>query len=169
MALFKNDHDLKDQLEATKAEVTEHEAVIAQRESDIINITEQMAEVSERLETRTAELAEATIENATLTGELEEAKAELVESKEAQESFEEKVPLLACKSLAFLSQSQPLQTMRPTTSTHNTQILKPPTQQPLERSGERTKPQLRLRFNHHQTTKKIIPWPTQSQASTTIS
>ena len=42
MALFKNDQDLKDQLEATKAEVVQHEAVIAQRESEIINITEQM-------------------------------------------------------------------------------------------------------------------------------
>ena len=111
MALFKNDHDLKDQLEATKAEVTEHEAVIAQRESDIINITEQMAEVSERLETRTAELAEATIENATLTGELEEVKAELVESKEAQESFEEKVSSAALARMQELGISEPVATI----------------------------------------------------------
>ena len=111
MALFKNDHDLKDQLEATKAEVTEHEAVIAQRESDIINITEQMAEVSERLETRTAELAEATIENATLAGELEEAKAELVESKEAQESFEEKVSSAALARMQELGVSEPVATI----------------------------------------------------------
>ena len=111
MALFKNDHYLKDQLEATKAEVTEHEAVIAQRESDIINITEQMAEVSEILETRTAELAEATIENATLTGELEEVKAELVESKEAQESFEEKVSSAALARMQELGVSEPVATI----------------------------------------------------------
>ena len=70
-----------------------------------------MAEVSERLETRTAELAEATIENATLTGELEEAKAELVESKEAQESFEEKVSSAALARMQELGVSEPVATI----------------------------------------------------------
>ena len=111
MALFKNDHDLKDQLEAAKAEVTEHEAVIAQRESDIINITEQMAEVSEKLETRTAELAEATIENATLTGELEEAKAELIESTNAVTEFDSKVQAAAQATMAELGVKEPVEVL----------------------------------------------------------
>jgi chromosome segregation ATPase len=111
MALFKNDHDLKDQLEAAKAEVTEHEAVIAQRESDIINITEQMAEVSEKLETRTAELAEATIENATLTGELEEAKAELIESANAVTEFDSKVQAAAQATMAELGVKEPVEVL----------------------------------------------------------
>jgi len=111
MALFKNDHDLKDQLEAAKAEVTEHEAVIAQRESDIINITEQMAEVSEKLETRTAELAEATIENATLAGELEEAKAELIESANAVTEFDSKVQAAAQATMAELGVKEPVEVL----------------------------------------------------------
>ena len=111
MALFKNDHDLKDQLEAAKAEVTEHEAVIAQRESDIINITEQMAEVSEKLETRTAELAEATIENATITGELEEAKAELIESANAVTEFDSKVQAAAQATMAELGVKEPVEVL----------------------------------------------------------
>ncbi len=110
MALFKNDQDLKDQLEATKAEVTEHEAVIAQRESDIINITEQMAEVSEKLETRTAELAEATIENATLTEELVVANEKLAESQEAQEAFEDKVSNAALARMQEIGVSEPVAT-----------------------------------------------------------
>ena len=111
MSLFKNDHDLKDQLEATKAEVTEHEAVIAKRESDIINITEQMAEVSEKLETRTAELAEATIENATLAGELEEVKAELIESANAVTEFDSKVQAAAQATMAELGVKEPVEVL----------------------------------------------------------
>jgi predicted nucleic acid-binding Zn-ribbon protein len=91
--------------------VTEHEAVIAQRESDIINITEQMAEVSEKLETRTAELAEATIENATLTGELEEAKAELIESANAVTEFDSKVQAAAQATMAELGVKEPVEVL----------------------------------------------------------
>ena len=111
MALFKNDHDLKDQLEATKAEVAEHEMTISKRESDIINITEQMAEVSEKLATRTAELAEATIENATLTGELEEVKAELIESANAQTEFDSKVQAAAQATMAELGVKEPVEVL----------------------------------------------------------
>lgn len=111
MALFKNDQDLKDQLEATKAELADHEMTISKRESDIINITEQMAEVSERLNTRTAELAEATIENATLTEELEDIKAELAASVEAQEAFEDKVSNAALARMQELGVSEPVATI----------------------------------------------------------
>jgi septal ring factor EnvC (AmiA/AmiB activator) len=111
MALFKNDHDLKDQLEATKAEVAEHEMTISKRESDIINITEQMAEVSEKLETRTAELAEATIENAALTEELVVANEKLAASMEAQEAFEDKVSNAALARMQELGVSEPVATI----------------------------------------------------------
>jgi len=111
MALFKNDQDLKDQLEATKAEVVSHEAVITERESEIINITEQAAEVSGRLETRTAELAEATIENATLTEELMIANEKLAASMEAQEAFEDKVSNAALARMQELGVSEPVATI----------------------------------------------------------
>ena len=74
MALFKNDHDLKDQLEAAQAEVVEHEAVIAKRESDIITVTEQMATINSQLETVSAELETVTAANAEMTAELEAVK-----------------------------------------------------------------------------------------------
>jgi len=108
MALFKNDQDLIDQLEATKAEVTEHESLIIQREAEIVNITEQMAEVSQKLEAVVAQLDEATEANATLTTELEETKAELIESANSQEDFESKVEKAAQAKMAELGVKEPV-------------------------------------------------------------
>lgn len=109
MALFKNDQDLKDKLKATQAEVQDHESLISKREAEIVNITEQMAEVSEKLETRTAELAEATKENANLTADLEEAKAQLIESTNAQTEFESKVDKAAQAKMAELGVKEPIE------------------------------------------------------------
>ena len=111
MALFKNDHDLKDQLAAAQAEVVEHEAVIAKRESDIITVTEQMATINSQLETVSAELETVTAANAEMTTEFEAVKTDLEESMSAQIDFDNKVESAAVAKMAELGVKEPIEVL----------------------------------------------------------
>jgi len=109
MSLFTNDKDLTSKLEATQAEVSEHEATIQQRENEIKDMAEKMAVVTSDLEKVSAELLESTSANETLSAELTTATAQLAELEAAQEDFNGKVDSAAQAKMAELGVKEPVE------------------------------------------------------------
>ena len=109
MSLFTNDKDLTEQLEATRAEVNELENLVQQREAEIKDLSEKMADLSERTEVITTESAETLAAHAEMAEQLETSKLALAESEAKQESFDEKVSAAAAAQMAELGIKEPVE------------------------------------------------------------
>lgn len=112
MSLFTNDKDLTEQLEATKAEVNELENLVQQREAEIKDLSEKMADLSERTEVITTESAETLAAHAEMAEQLETSKLALAESEAKQEDFDAKVNAAALAKMQEIGVSEPVETVK---------------------------------------------------------
>ena len=113
--MFTKDKDLVAKLEASQAEVSEHEALIAKREAEAVTLSEDLKVANEKLveheasitdltaqlETGKAELDEAKKENEKITGELKDAADKLA-------TFDDEVDKAAQAKVALLGHDKPL-------------------------------------------------------------
>lgn len=108
MKIFNTDNELKERLESSVTENTELTELVAQRESEIIDLTSNMAHLAESVETITAELEESKVTASTLENEKTELEAQLEASQEAQVEFDEKVSNAALARMQELGVSEPV-------------------------------------------------------------
>jgi len=110
MNIFSKDTELADRLEATHAENEELQGLVVQRESEIKDLSEKLAELSTGIEAQAAELEEFKAANANLEVVNSELAEQITASKEAQEDFDSKVEAAACAKLAELGTPEPVAT-----------------------------------------------------------
>ena len=112
MSLFTNDKDLTAQLEATKAEVSELEALLQSREAEIKDLSEKMADLTDRTEVVAKESEETLAAHADMCEQLEASKLALAESEAAQEEFDAKVNSAALAKMQEIGVSEPVETVK---------------------------------------------------------
>ena len=112
MSLFTNDKDLTAQLEATKAEVSELEALLQSREAEIKDLSEKMADLTDRTEVVAKESEETLAAHADMCEQLEASKLALAESQAAQEEFDAKVNSAALAKMQEIGVSEPVETVK---------------------------------------------------------
>jgi len=108
MSLFTNDKDLTAQLEATNAELSELEALLQTREAEIKDLSEKMADLTDRTEVVAKESEETLAAHADMCEQLEASKLALTESQASQEEFNAKVAAAAAAQMAELGVKEPV-------------------------------------------------------------
>jgi chromosome segregation ATPase len=113
--MFKSDKDLNAKLEASQAEVAEHEATIAKREAESVTLTEDLAAANEKATEQEASIVDLTAQIETGKAEFEEAtkenetvKAELKVASDKLETFDDEVDTAAQAKVAALGHNEPL-------------------------------------------------------------
>jgi len=108
MKIFSNDTELKERLESANMETVELTELVAKRESEIIDLTSNLAAMAELSDAAKVELEESKATAATLTNENTELVAQLKASQEAQVEFDEKVSNAALARMQELGVSEPV-------------------------------------------------------------
>ena len=112
MSLFTNDKDLTAQLEATNAELSELEALLQTSEAEIKDLSEKMADLTDRTEVVAKESEETLAAHADMCEQLESSKLALTESQAAQEEFDAKVNAAALAKMQEIGVSEPVETVK---------------------------------------------------------